>query len=402
MKLLFLTEKFPYPLDTGGNVRTYHILRGLATEHQITLLSGTSGEVQPSDVDHMMAYCHNVQLARVGTWSNMDDAGSFVRSLMTGVPFLIRRRYRTELAAAVSGLFAKGEVGFDAVYFNHLDSAVYLPCIPADLIKVLDEHNIVANQVRTVARTETNPLRRWVLRSDQDKVARFEADVANRMNRCLVCSSADAESLRALDVRRDIAVVPNGVDVEFFEAVPPAAGVETLIFFGTLDYDPCEKGVWYFCREILPLIRKEYPSARFLVVGRNPSQRLRDYAAADPQCVLTGRVEDVRPYLWQAHACVVPLLSGSGTRLKILEAMSAGIPVVSTTIGAEGITCENGRHLWLADEPASFADRVVRLLQRREEAQSMRMAARALVEENYSWRSVHERLLDEFRSLAPA
>lgn len=407
MRLLFVTEKFPYPLDTGGNVRTYHLLRGLAGDHAVTLVAADSGEVLQEHIDHVRMYCSSIVLARTPTWTPWRDLRVLVRSIFNDEPVVMARRYRCELAEALRELLSASQASAspEAIYFNHLDAAMYLPLVPAGVGKILDEHNVVANQVASMAAAEESLPRRLVLRRDQARVARHEVRLANQMDICLACSDADADSLRALGVSRPIAVIPNGVDIEYFH---PAAGPDSpgdkpaAVFVGTLDYDPCERGVWHFCINILPLIRKKLPEFRLLVVGRNPSERLRRFADRDHGVVLTGRVEDVRPYLARAQVCVVPLLSGSGTRLKILEAMAAGVPVVSTTIGAEGIAAENGRHIWLADQPDEFSSRVLQLLAEPALTLQMRDSARQLVTERYSWSAVHAMLRHHMQMLQGA
>jgi glycosyltransferase involved in cell wall biosynthesis len=230
---------------------------------------------------------------------------------------------------------------------------------------------------------------------------RFEPEVCAEMDRCLVCSDADATFLEELGVPERAAVIPNGVDLEYFTplAQPPAKR-DTMAFLGAIDYDPCEKAVWYCCQEILPLIRREQPEIRFTVVGRNPSARLRAFAAADPALQLTGRVEDVRPHVQSAAVFIVPLLSGSGTRLKILEAMAMGVPVVSTSIGIEGLDAVHGKHAWIADEPEALAAGVLHLMRNVDAAESLRREGRRLVEDHYGWPAVRGKLLDEYRALS--
>lgn len=403
MNLLFVTEKFPYPLDTGGNVRTYHLLRGLASECAVTLVTSDCGDVDARDVNHVASFCRRVILAKTKAPPAWHDAAMLARSLFNRDPVVVARRHRASVADILRQQFLErqGTDGFDVVYLNHLDAAVYLPLVPPGLRVVLDEHNVVTNQVRSMAATEENFLRRWVLRRDIARLASYEARIADQMDLCLACSEPDAGALRVLGVRTRIAVVPNGVDTAYFRPDPgPASPASpTAVFVGTLDYEPCERGVWHFCTEILPRLRRGSPGFRFVVVGRNPSARLRNLAAEDTGIILTGRVDDVRPHLKAAQVCVVPLLSGSGTRLKILEAMAAGTPVVSTAIGAEGIDVVSGHDIWIADDPAEFAARVLQLMADAEQARRMREAARILVEEKYSWEKARKSLLEEMAAL---
>lgn len=401
MNVLFVTEKFPYPLDNGGNVRTFHLLKGLAREHQVTLVAADPGDVRKSDVEAVNGLCRDVRLVRVPRLTTARDVLHLLGSFASGVPFLLSRHVYAAVRAEIETLFGQGAQAFDVVHFNHLDSALYRDVVPPGVMQVLDQHNIVTNQVKTSLGAETSPARRVILRKELRKLLRFEPELCQQMDACLVCSEADAQALQNLGVKQTPAVIPNGVDLEYFEMAPlPRERRNTIAFLGTLDYDPCEKAVWYCCTEILPLIRREVPDLRFVVVGRNPSPRLEAIAAADPAVVLTGRVEDVRPHVQSAAVFVVPLLSGSGTRLKILEAMAMGVPVVSTTIGIEGIDAVHGRHAYIADAPADFAAGVVRLLRDVEAAEAMRLEARSLVEARYGWPAVCQRLLDQYASLA--
>lgn len=401
MNTLFVTEMFPYPLDTGGNVRTFNLLKGLASEHRVTLVATTRGEVEPQHLDAVREFCEQIRLVPVERPSPVKDLRMLAGSLLSAQPFvLVRHRYRA-VRDELKALLRQGDARFDVVHFNHLDAAMYAADMPSTAKRVLDQHNVVANQVRTTLANERHPLRNVLLRYELKKLQSYEAALCNQMQRCLACSQADAESLQQMGVVADTAVIPNGVDLDYFRPVPlESTSAREVVFLGTLDYDPCERAVWYFCTEILPLIRRTIPDLRFVAVGRNPSQRLQDLAAADPLIVLTGRVEDVRTHVQRARAFAVPLLAGSGTRLKILEAMAMGIPVVSTTIGAEGLDVNNGEHAWIADTPADFAAAVIRVLTDLPQAREMSHKARLLVEALYGWPAICRKLLDEYRSVA--
>jgi glycosyltransferase involved in cell wall biosynthesis len=407
--VLFITEQFPYPLDTGGNVRTFHLLKGLAEEHEVVLLATTRDGLSEERLDAVRPWCSQIQIVRVPEGRPLRDAMLLARSLIDRSALALTRHFRSEVSDRIGALMADGRRGagaaaasrpaFDAVHFNHLDAALYADRVPNGVRKVLDEHNVVTNQVRTMLASEPPGVRRWVLEREVRKLPRFEAGLCNAMDLCLACSEDDAQSLRALGVHRPLSVVPNGVDLEYFH---PAGGEPepcTMVFVGTLDYEPCEKGVWYFCREILPLIRRQMPQARFVAIGRHPSKRLRNLAASDPAIRLPGRVEDVRQHVWSAAVSVVPLLSGSGTRLKILEAMAMGSPVVSTSIGIEGIGARDRVHALIADDPQDFAAAALRVMSDRALAGRLAVSGRALVESRFGWPSVRRALLEGYRAL---
>ena len=392
MKLLFVTEKLPFPLDTGGNVRSWHLLQGLARDHEVTLLAGTEPDFPPASIEAFRPWCRTVLTTPLPARSAVADVFTLAGGLGSAMPFLMARRESRALRLLLRRALA-ADPDYDVVHFNHLDATLYQDELPAGVRCVLDQHNIVTHQVRTTLVGERRAARRWVLARDLPRLAAFERDACSRMDACLVCSDADREALRELGGPADAWVVPNGVDVEYFRPGAPArGGPPQLVFVGTLDYDPCEQGVWHFCREILPLIQAREPSVLFTVVGRNPSARLQQLARSQPAVRLLGRVEDVRPPMRAAHLAVVPLLAGSGTRLKILEAMALGIPVVTTTIGAEGLPLVPGEHAQVADTPASFAAAVLGLL--RDEPLRAHLAARGreLVEASFSWGAVQSRL----------
>jgi len=411
LRVLFVTEQFPYPLDTGGNVRTYHLLKGLAGAHEVVLLAGAQDGLSAEHLDAVRPWCADVQIVRAPRAGAWRDVVIVARSLVDRSAVVLARHFRTEISRRIGALMAAQHSGadgapgprrvFDAVHFNHLDAALYADRVPDGVRKVLDLHNVVSNQVRRMVAAEPPGVRKWLLQREVRRLPRVEAALCNAMDLCLVCSEDDERSLHALGVHRPLRVIPNGVDLEYFH--PPGGGETrpgTMVFVGTLDYDPCEKGVWYFCREILPLIRRQLPRARFVAVGRNPSKRLRELAASDPAIQLAGRVDDVRPHVWSSAVSVVPLLSGSGTRLKILEAMAMGSPVVSTSIGIEGIAAADGVHALIADDPAGFAAATMRVMDNPALAARLARSGRELVEAQFGWRAVCERLLQAYGALA--
>jgi glycosyltransferase involved in cell wall biosynthesis len=185
-----------------------------------------------------------------------------------------------------------------------------------------------------------------------------------------------------------LTVVPTGVDVEYFRPLDDEIE-NTLVFTGSMDWLPNEDGICYFAQEILPKIRREIPNVKLNIVGRKPSARLQALARGDVNHIhLTGWVDDIRPHLGQGAVCVVPLRIGSGTRLKIFEAMAMAKAVVSTTIGAEGLPVQHGSEILLADTPDAFAESVVILLRDNARRKTLGRAARELVESKYSWASV--------------
>ena len=416
MKVLFITEKMPYPLNTGGNIRTYHILKGLSREHDITLLTTIDHPGQEVHLHYLRYLCSKIIAINICRESLFQLAKKILKSMCVSAPIVVSRHCHPEVSLCLRDIFKIGNITsgndheFHIVHFNHLDTTGYMSYIPCSIIRILDEHNIVSNQVRTSAKADANILKRIYMRSQLKKTLRYESQAVQKMSLCFVCSEADKLHLEQVTDKTRAVVIPNGVDVEYFSGVPSntVSGIDqyrkgrNLLFVGSLDYGPCETAVQYFAAEILPLIAAKVPDVRFIVVGRNPSARLQALANQNRSIVLTGLVPDIRPYAAISSVFVVPLLSGSGTRLKILDAMAMGIPVVSTSIGAEGLDVEHGANILLGDSPPDFGSAVIDLMENEVKAKAISNRARALVQEQYSWENIWPYLLAQYATTMPA
>jgi sugar transferase (PEP-CTERM/EpsH1 system associated) len=270
-----------------------------------------------------------------------------------------------------------------------------LPCR-----SVIFTHNVESEIWRRHAETKTSWIERRLYERQHASMLRFERDTLARFDGVLAVSDADRDTFARLFpgvIRHPVHVVPTGVDTEFFAPSPddaPSPGDDpspldapSLVFTGSMDWLPNEDAMTYFCRDILPAIRAAAPGTQLSIVGRAPTPAVQKLAA-DRGVVVTGRVDDVRPYMRDAAVYVVPLRIGGGTRLKIFEAMAMGKAVVSTTVGAEGLPVEDGKQVLIADEPGAFARAVVRLLDDVTERRRLEAAARALVVARYDWSAV--------------
>jgi sugar transferase (PEP-CTERM/EpsH1 system associated) len=300
-------------------------------------------------------------------------------------------------------LLAAGQ--YDLIVCDFLFPSVNLPRrLPCPA--VIFTHNVEAEIWRRHAEARTG-MPRQLYRVQHARMLRYEQQALARFDGVLAVSDADRQTFSRLypgAIRREMHVVSTGVDTEFFAAAPEPSAGRGLVFTGSMDWLPNEDAVTYFCREILPQIRMDEPETTFTIVGRAPTPAVTRLAAT-PGVTVTGRVDDVRPYLREAAVYVVPLRIGGGTRLKIFEAMAMGKAVVSTTVGAEGLPVDDGVHLLLADEPQVFARSVVRLLRRLDRRRALEAAARQLVVDRYDWSAVAgelEEALVRFASCQPA
>jgi sugar transferase (PEP-CTERM/EpsH1 system associated) len=389
MRILWLKSDLLLPLDKGGKLRTWHLMRHLARRHQITYLSFADPDQPPADVKGMSEVA-----VRVETIPRRDPPKRSPRfyadtalHLADPLPYAVGKYRSRAYARRFRELVS--ERPFDLIVCDFLPPAVNLPArLPAP--GVLFTHNVEAEIWRRHAETATGLAARLLYRAQHRRMLAFEERTLRRFDGVLAVSDADRNTFARLypgAVKRPIEVVATGVDTQFFAPAPSASNGRGLVFTGSMDWLPNEDAMRYFCRDILPLIRAREPEVSLSIVGRAPTPAVQKLAA-EHGILVTGRVDDVRPFMKEASVYIVPLRIGGGTRLKIFEAMAMGKAVVSTTVGAEGLPVRNGEHVLLADEPDAFADAVVRLLGDTAARRSLEAAARALVVARYDWSAV--------------
>jgi glycosyltransferase involved in cell wall biosynthesis len=414
MKVLWLNAGLLLPLDKGGKLRTWHLMRHLATRHDVTFLSFEEPGQRPADRDGMREVCNTLATvpradAAKGTWRFYADAA---RYLLDPVPYAVAKYRSAAYRERLEALLRRER--FDIVVCDFLPPLVNMPtALPCPA--VLFTHNVEAEIWRRHAENASNPVSRRLLRQQWHRMLQFEGSALRRFDLVLAVSDADARTFARLypgTLRAPVHIVHTGVDTAYFS--PAKAGHDDfrraepgqrdgardgrsvglqpdphphLVFTGSMDWLPNEDGMLFFVRDILPRIRAQEPAVTLSIVGRSPTpavRRLAEQAGVD----VTGRVEDVRPHVAAATVYVVPLRIGGGTRLKIFEAMAMAKAVVSTTIGAEGLPVTPGANIVLADEPEAFADAVVRLVRDRDERRRLETAARRLVVDRYDWSAV--------------
>jgi len=405
MKILWLNAGLLLPLDKGGRLRTWHLMRHLARRHDISYISFCDPNDSPEHREGMREVATRlVTIPRTdppkGTAAFYADAARYV---LDAAPYAVAKYRSPEYRDAVRRLL--DESTFDAVVSDFLTPVVNLPDrLPCPAI--LFTHNVEAEIWRRQAETATNPGSRFLLGQQWRRMLRFERDALSRFDLVLAVSDADRGTFGRLypdALKRPVHVVQTGVDTAFFAPRPAEADERRahLVFTGSMDWLPNEDGMLYFVRDILPRIRQLEPDATLSIVGRAPTpavKRLADGHGIE----VTGRVDDVRPHIAAGAVYIVPLRIGGGTRLKILEALAMAAPIVSTTLGAEGIAVTHGRDILLADDADAFASSIDRLLREREFAVSLGRAGRVLVESRYDWRAAARALEALYLRALPA
>jgi sugar transferase (PEP-CTERM/EpsH1 system associated) len=389
MRILWLKTDLLLPLDKGGKLRTWHLMRHLAKQHEITYLAFAEPGQPPADVHGMHEVAARVETVTrsepaKGTWQFYTDAAMHV---VDPLPYAVGKYRSAEFRRRFDALVA--EIDFDLIVCDFLFPAVNLPKrLPCPA--VMFTHNVESEIWRRHAETKAGGLSKLLYGMQYGRMLHYEGDALRRFDGVLAVSDADRDTFDRIypgAIQRPVHVVPTGVDIEFFTAAASDASSRELVFTGSMDWLPNEDAMLYFCRDVLPLIRAEEPNVHLSIVGRAPTPAVKQLAEQAGVAV-TGRVDDVRPYMRDAAVYIVPLRIGGGTRLKIFEAMAMGKAVVSTTVGAEGLPVTHGEHVLLADQPDTFARAVVHLLRDVDRRRQLEIASRALVVEKYDWSAV--------------
>jgi sugar transferase (PEP-CTERM/EpsH1 system associated) len=384
MKILWLKTELLHPVDKGGKIRTYQMLKQLKRDHFITYLTLCDPDDPPQAFEQATEYCHRLTPLAHRASQKFSPGFYYELGLNLGspLPYAIQRYRSAAMQQAIEKELR--QFNYDVVVCDFLTPSVNLPqalSAPA----VLFQHNVEAIIWERHYQNEMNKLKKAYFFNQWRKMHNYERKACQRFDSVVAVSDVDRDRMRNEFAVERVYDIPTGVDTAYFTPAQSAPNPYELVFTGSMDWLPNEDAIVYFSEEILPLIAAEIPDISLTVVGRNPTDRLLALADANPRINITGRVDDVRPYIDSAAAYVVPLRIGGGTRLKIYEAMAMAKPVVSTTVGAEGLAVRNGQDLLLADAPLAFAQAVVAVLQEKDFAQRLGQAAREVVCEQFGW-----------------
>ena len=372
-----------WPSTTGGRVRSLQIISELARRHEVTVVTTHGTGDDPEGLKQKLSHCREVisfpyQVPKLGSPA---FPAAVARSWMSRYPVDLWKWREPQVRRQVRSLFDSGAV--DLCVTDFLFAAANVP-MGGRVPVVLFEHNVEYMIWQRLCDLETRPWRRALFEVEWRKLRAREADACREADLTIAVSEDDRRRLEALAPGIRATSIPTGVDTNYFVPNGHHERANRLVFSGSMDWHPNEDAVIYFADAILPRIRAEIPDATLTVVGRNPTARLREVASRAGIDV-TGTVDDVRPSIGEAAVYVVPLRAGGGTRLKIFEALAMAKPVVSTTVGAEGLALEDGRHFVAADDPATFAGSVIDLLRNPEQRQALGQAGRDLVDAYYAW-----------------
>jgi sugar transferase (PEP-CTERM/EpsH1 system associated) len=396
MRILMIADYLPYPLIGGDRIRIYNLLRRVASRHEVSLAALLEIPEHAEGVAHLQQFCTRVETACFQRQSRWAKAPGMLRYALKGKPPELKLLHSEELVSKIRQLVST--IDFDIVQIESR-MGLYLEALPKNghYKSLMMFQNFTFQQYNRVFHIE----QRWdrKIRALLNSVAmrQWEPRYAERFDRCTTVSEIDRHLLMNANPRLRVDVIPNGVDTLKYQPLPAENDSPTLLFIGNMGYPPCVDSVLYFCREIFPRIRHKLGAAEFWIVGRDPRAEVLQLNSDSVH--VTGHVDDVIPYYRQSAICVVPLRAGGGTRLKILEAMALGRPVVSTTIGCEGLDVIDGEHILIADNPEQFAEKTVNLFTDRPLYQHISSNGRLLVETRYDWDQIVGRLIQVYTEI---
>jgi len=375
-----------WPSTTGGRVRSLQIVSALCRHHSVTLVTTHGPGDDPEGLARQLPDCHQV----VSIPYDVPKRGSssfpltVARSWLSSYPVDLWKWRVDEVRGQVQAIVDKDQI--DLIVCDFLFAAANVP-LGGQVPVVLFEHNVEHLIWKRLSALERNPFRKLLLEIEWRKLRDNETELCHIADLTIAVSDEDRLRLAAMAPGAAIGAIPTGVDTSYFRPAGRPQIPGRLVFSGSMDWHPNEDAVIYFGEAILPRIRERFNGASFVIVGRNPTHKLRD-AAVRLDMIVTGTVDDVRPHLDEAAVYVVPLRAGSGTRMKIFEALGMAKAVVSTTVGAEGLALTDQKEFVAADDPDEFAHAVVHLLLDDRRRHALGDAGRALVVERYSWDQV--------------
>lgn len=390
--IVMLTPYLPYPPVSGGRMRTFNLLKNLSRSYDISLVCFGRPEEQAFDISPLAAWCDYTVIDRAPSPGTLRAA---LLSLTTPRPITMRLYQSDRMTEVVRQIVRQR-----STRVAHVESFYMLQNLPEDLglPVLLSEPAIEYLAWARHARVATPWYTRPGIALEALKMRLWEPRVWSRASRVGAMSAVDEGIITQAAPDASVIQTPNGVDVEFFQPDPSVPrDHRTAIYMGDYKYFPNSDAVLYFAHEILPLVRAKRPDFRFIILGKDPTPDIQ--ALASEQVIVTGLVDDTRPYLQSAAVFICPLRSGSGTRFKLMEALACGCPVVSTTLGCEGLGAADGEHMLIRDTPQAFAEGILTLLDQPDTGQQMGSAGRAWVVAKHAWSHSAEQVRQAYEAL---
>lgn len=398
MRILYLSQVLPYPPDAGPKVRSYYTIRYLVEAgHQVTLLVFTREDDDKANINHLKKMCHDVHSILLRR-SRVRDVCELIQSLLSDRPFLINRDSFKSMHQKIESLLT--QYPYDAIHADQLWMAQYalsgrnVKSTNGRIKTVLDQHNSVFLIPLRLSSGSSNPVKRAMFAQESRRLAKYELETCQEFDHVVWVTAEDKRALNKISnghgMARDNQVIPICVDPETRREISFNTAANRITFLGGMHWPPNTEGILWFFREVWPLVQNKAPDSILTIIGKNPPSTLVKAQRINRNIEVTGYAADPHGYLEETAAFIVPLHAGGGMRVKIVDAWSWGLPVVSTSVGAEGINTNESRDILIADSPEDFADAVLMLLKNRAHARKIAKAGRQSVEMNYNWRRVYK------------
>lgn len=398
MKILIVSPFVPFPADTGGKIRVYNLLKNFSKSNEVSLIClQNEAEVDEESFRELRMYCEDVLTVSTSTLNRTTSYFSLSTNnpLFNVLPAYISRFYSEEFKSKLDELLCQNH--YDIIFIEFLYMAQYFSDENGDNL-VLDEHNIESDLVTSMfplIQPKVMGLFKNIISPIEERKTRmFEKKICEQVSKVFVMSDIDSRRLSRIAPKANIYTIPNGVDISI-HPILPLNNSKNILFVGGMYYPPNVEGINYFIKEVFPIVAEKIPDVKLFIVGNNPKDRFK--VKGPDNIYITGRVASVRKYYDNATLTIVPLLDGSGSRLKILESMAFGRVVVSTSKGCEGLNVTNNKNIIIEDDKNKFAQRVVMLINDHTIRQMIANEARKLVEEQYSWEIISKKAIENLK-----
>ena len=396
MNILFICTRCPYPPYEGLTLRTYNILKWITKSHKVYLFTFIQDENELEGIPFLRNICADVKPFRLPvTISKLKlILGLLCNLFFSNKPFIAKKYDTREMREAVRNLLEK--VKIDVAHLDLLPLSQYVNELEG-IPKILVEHNVENILLKRRSEKERNIIVKLYLHIQWLRLKKYEAEACEKVDRVVTVSELDKKELLNMSANTAISCVPNGVDPDYFEFSEDHVDHNGLVFVGSLSWFPNLDGIQFFAEEIFPAILNEVPDAKLIVIGKKTNRKIK--LKYSHHIIMTGFVEDIRPIVSKAGVYIVPLRVGGGTRLKILDALSMGKAVVSTSIGCEGLEVTHGKNILIADDPEGFAKQTINLLRHPDLATRMGREGRKLVETTYDWKIIAKKMNRVYNSM---
>jgi len=387
MKILMLTPYLPYPLLSGGQIRTYNLLKQLSEKHQVTLFSLIKDPDETKYIPELLQFCEDVRVFQRS--KTPFTLWNIAKTAVSSYPFLVIRNYVSEVTQAIEQELKR--TNFDLLHAETFYMMPHLPQTKTPIILV--EQTIEYLGYESYAK-QAFPLLRPLLNLDIAKIKRWETYYWEQADQLIVMSEQDKDFIkRKTQAKNDIAVVANGVDANWFSEKPKVRHADpTVLFVGTFKWLPNREAVRFLVHKVWPHILSSLPKAKLHIVGNGPTDEIRNFETQYPNIIVKSRVEDIRDAFAVADVLVAPVFSGKGTRYKVLEAMASGTPLVATPTAVEGLHLRENTHVLIGKTGKELADQTLLLLKSKELRAKLAQASKLFVQKNFDWQSISTQL----------